>query len=67
MGSPLSPIIADIVMQDLERVVLETFDFDIPFYYRYVDDIMLTVPNQKLILFLKNLTLFIQNYNLQLK
>jgi len=40
MGSPLSPIIADIVMQDLERVVLETFDFDIPIYYRYVDDIV---------------------------
>jgi len=48
MGSPLSPIIADIVMQDLEREVLETFDFDIPFYYRYVDDIMLAVPTSKI-------------------
>jgi len=36
MGCPLSPIIVDIVMQDLEEGVLETFDFDIPFYYRYV-------------------------------
>jgi len=48
MGSPLSPMIADIVMQDLERVVLETFDFDIPFYYRYVDDIVLAVPTSKI-------------------
>jgi len=31
-------------MQNLERVVLETFDFDIPFYYSYVDDIVLAVP-----------------------
>jgi len=29
MGSPLSPIIADNVMQDLERAVLETFNFDL--------------------------------------
>jgi len=48
MGSPLSPIIADIVMQDLERVVLETFDFDIPFYYTYEDDIVLAVPTSKI-------------------
>jgi len=44
MGSPLSPIIADIVMQDLEREVLGAFDFEIPFYHRYVDDIVLAVP-----------------------
>jgi len=43
MGSPLSSIITDIVMQDLERAALETFDFDIPFYYRYIDDIVLVV------------------------
>jgi len=48
MGSPRSPIIADIVMQDLESLVLETFDFDILFYYRYVDDIMLAVPTSKI-------------------
>jgi len=33
MDFPLLPIIADIVMQDLEREMLETFEFDIPFYY----------------------------------
>jgi len=41
MGSPLSPVIADIVMQDLEKRVLETFNFDIPFYFRYVDDLVM--------------------------
>jgi len=48
MGSPLSPVIADIVMQDLEGEVLATLDFDIPFYYRYVDDIVLAVPTSKI-------------------
>jgi len=40
MGSPLSPIITDIVMQDLEKSVLNTIDMQLPFYYRYVDDII---------------------------
>ena len=44
MGSPLSPTIADLVMQDLESDVLETIDFPVAFYYRYVDDILTAVP-----------------------
>jgi len=35
-------------MQDLEKEVLETFEFDIPFYYRYVDDIVLAIPTSKI-------------------
>jgi len=35
-------------MQDLEREVLEIFEFDIPFYYRYVDDIVLVVSTSKI-------------------
>ncbi|XP_018364041.1 PREDICTED: uncharacterized protein LOC108761811 [Trachymyrmex cornetzi] len=34
MGSPLSPIIADMVMQDLESRVLSTIEFPVLFYYR---------------------------------
>jgi len=45
--SPLSPIIVDLVMQDLKSNALENLDVEIPFYYRYVDDIALTVPRQK--------------------
>ncbi|XP_024893281.1 uncharacterized protein LOC112468378 [Temnothorax curvispinosus] len=47
MGSPLSPIIADIVMQDLEESILESLDFELLFYFRYVDDIILPVPRDK--------------------
>jgi len=41
MGSPLSPIISDIVLQDLEFEALKFLPFEIPIYYRYVDDILL--------------------------
>lgn len=43
MRSPLSPIIADLllVMQDLETSILSTLNIDVSFYYRYVDDISL--------------------------
>jgi len=45
MGSPLSPIIADIVMQDIEEEALKLLDIIPPFYVRYVDDIACAVPN----------------------
>jgi len=38
MGSPLSPIIADIVMQDLEEIAILNLQIHSLFYYRYVDD-----------------------------
>jgi len=47
MGSPMSPIIADLVMDDLETKALKIFSFQVPFYFRYVDDIMLAVPFNK--------------------
>jgi len=47
MGSSLSPIIADLVMQDLESNALEILDVEIPLYYRYLDDIALVVPRHK--------------------
>jgi len=45
MASPLSPVIADIVMQNLE--VLRSADFYISVYYRYVDDILMAVLKNK--------------------
>jgi len=39
MGSPLSPILADIVMDDLETHCLSNLDFVVNTFYRYVDDI----------------------------
>lgn len=41
MGSPLSPICADLVLQDLEEKTITMLPFHLPFYYRYVDDVAL--------------------------
>jgi len=49
MGSPLSPIIADVVLQDLEKKVLDSINLRLPFYYRYVDDIILVASTNKII------------------
>lgn len=45
MGSPLSPLIADITLQDLENKAIGRVPFNLPFYYRYVDDIALAAPS----------------------
>jgi len=45
MGSPLSPIIADITLQDLESRAVTALPVTLPFYMRYVDDIALTAPS----------------------
>jgi len=47
MGSPLSPILADIIMDDLEINCLTKLDFKIHNYYRYIDDIFLIIPRNK--------------------
>src|SRR5436190_20775540 len=46
MGSPLSPIIADVVMQDLEVTILNSLDISVPLYFRYVDDILMCIPEE---------------------
>ena len=43
IGSPLSSIIADTVMQDLESVSLNKLSVTPLFYVRYVDDIALII------------------------
>lgn len=47
MGLPLFPIIADILMQDLEDLALNSISVNIPIYYRYTSDIVLTVLSDK--------------------
>ena len=54
MGSPLSPIIADIILQDFENVAIECLPFKLSFYYRYVDDILLAAPKDKFEIILHN-------------
>jgi len=48
MYSPLSPIIADLVLQDFEGRALEIFGIEMPFYFRYVDDIAMAVHHTQL-------------------
>ena len=48
MGSSISPIIADIVMQDLEGEVIKNLDFTVRLYYRYVDDTIIFLPKDKI-------------------
>lgn len=45
MGSPLSPVIANITLQDLESRAIASLPFIRPFYVRYVDDIALAVTS----------------------
>jgi hypothetical protein len=47
MGSPISCILADFVMNDLIYDTLKKFDFDIPIFHKYVDDLILSIPHDK--------------------
>jgi hypothetical protein len=46
MGSPLSPILADLVLQDIENKALYKIGKKLPLYVRYVDDILLIAPKE---------------------
>jgi len=48
MDSPFLSIIADVVMQELETTVLSTVNFPIHVHYRYVHDILMAVPHDKI-------------------
>ena len=48
MGLSLSPILADLVIQDIEEIVLNTFKTDIISYSKYVDDSIMIVKNNML-------------------
>ena len=58
MGSPLSPVIADLVMRRLETVSLISLDLDMIFYYRYVDDIYTAIAPSKIDDLLEQFNLF---------
>jgi hypothetical protein len=47
MGSPVSPIVANLVMENVESEILESLDFVPIFYKRYVDDILMCIPSEK--------------------
>ncbi|XP_062704289.1 uncharacterized protein LOC134286653 [Aedes albopictus] len=47
MGSPLSPILADIVLNKLITTVVQSLDFVILFLKKYVDDFFIVLPRDK--------------------
>ena len=47
MGSPSSPVFADLILEILEDVVISKLGFKLPFFWRYVDDILTAVPEDK--------------------
>ncbi|XP_058817322.1 uncharacterized protein LOC131680624 [Topomyia yanbarensis] len=47
MGSPLSPILADIVMENLISTVIRSLPFKIPVLRKYVDDLVLALPKNQ--------------------
>jgi len=49
LGSLLSLIIADLVMQDLETKAIAMLGFQLPFYFRYVNDIMMVIPSDMIL------------------
>ena len=48
MGSPISPVIANLVMERLEMVPLSKLPFQLSFYKRYVDDIITCIRMEDL-------------------
>jgi hypothetical protein len=47
MGSPISCILADFVMNDLITDTMRKFEFEIPIFHKYVDDLILGIPSDK--------------------
>jgi len=63
MGSPLSPIISDLVMRDLKDNVLNSLNIQLISYYQYVDDVILSTYEEEIHSILKKFN----SYHLRLK
>ena len=48
MGSPVSPMLANLVLENLEEEIFKQCHFSPAFYYRYVDDIITAVPEDRI-------------------
>ncbi|MFX0618098.1 reverse transcriptase domain-containing protein, partial [Escherichia coli] len=55
MGSPVSPVVADIFMENFEEMALATSPVVPRFYKRYVDDTFTILPSDKITVFLDHL------------
>lgn len=43
-----SPVILDLILQELEKNIIDSLDIRLKFYYRYVDDIIISAPIDKI-------------------
>jgi len=59
----MSPIVADLVMWDLEEYVLNSLNIRSTLYYRYIDDIILAAPKEEIHTILNKFN----NYHYKLK
>ncbi|XP_050512088.1 uncharacterized protein LOC126888113 [Diabrotica virgifera virgifera] len=67
MGASISSAIAQLVLEHLEEIVLNKIDFDILFFYRYIDDCLTAAPEDKLDILLSEFNNFHQKLNFTLE
>ena len=71
MDSPISPLFADIVMDDLEndcfRILKDKYNCSPSFYYRFVDDYILYVKNKFIDLLLNIFNTHDKNFHFTFK
>ena len=53
MGAPLSPVLAELIMEHFEEKTLSKLKFRAPFFFRYVDDILTCAPESEIPLILE--------------
>lgn len=47
MGSSISSVVAQLVLEELEAKIISELKFNLPFYVRYVDDCLTAVPHDQ--------------------
>ncbi|VEN51651.1 unnamed protein product [Callosobruchus maculatus] len=47
MGNPCSPVLANLVMEELIHTIIQSLDFEVPLIKLYVDDTILAIPADK--------------------
>ena len=49
MGASLSPVLAELIMEHFEEKCLSKLKFQVPFFFRYVDDIITCAPESEIL------------------
>ena len=55
MGSPVSVVMANMVMEDIEDRALASFPIPLSFWKRYVDDVFCVIPSDQVVPLLQHL------------